>query len=71
MQMPNDRVRLRFIELHLQELHAEAAEARLSRQIPDSGIFVHLGALLVSVVGKAIQGGRLGDRKRRIWLTAN
>jgi hypothetical protein len=71
MQMPYDCVRLRSIELHLQELYAEAAHARLSQQVPDSGNFVHLGALLISVVHKAVQGGPRGDRKRRIWLTAN
>ena len=71
MQLQSDYVRLRLVELHLQELHAEAAQARLSRHVPDSGFFAHCGASLIAGVRKAVQGGQWGDRTRRIWLMAN
>ena len=70
MQLPCDYVRLRLVDLHFQELHAEAARARLTRNMPDSGFFAHCAALLIPVVRKAVQGGKWGDRKRRIWLMA-
>ena len=70
MQLPCDFVRLRLVELHLMELHAEAARARLSRHVPDSGFIARCAALLIPVVRKAVQGGQCGDRKRRIWLMA-
>ena len=34
MHLPSDYGRLRLVELHLQELHAEAARARRVRQLP-------------------------------------
>jgi len=67
MQLPYDYVRLLLVELHLQDLHAEAARARLSRHVPDTGFFAHCGAMLISVVRTAAQGGRSGDHTRRIW----
>jgi hypothetical protein len=51
--MQYDYVRLRLVELHVQELHAEAARARLSRQVPDPGLLVHLGSSLPLVLSKA------------------
>jgi hypothetical protein len=75
MQLPHDYVRLRLVELHCQELQAEADRARRSRHLPDSGFLAQCGAALIAGVRTVVQGGQSGNHTRRIRrmnrLTAN
>jgi hypothetical protein len=75
MPLPHDYVRLRLVELHCQELQAEADRARRSRHLPDPGFVARCGAALIAGVRTAVQRGQGSGQTRRIgrvnWLTAN